>query len=332
MPDDLPPEPVAPRRSRAVESAPPVSTQGAPPLVAALEQALRYARNLNASRWPAEVLAEHRAVRGLLDALDVECAGSSRWTGERLSGHRLRAPVHRGVVPLRAVRVPGLPAPRRRAQAVHGQADGAAGRRTGAAARPVRRRAVIVGTVCACGARGPHRHCWAAAAKSATLADLDSDDLRAAVLAALPARVGERARPPDPAPTQRRARGGPRVVADGEIAKTAAGLQATETPHGAGVPPNGSNGNVALSGQAVTGRRSSATIGRDRERPEADREVPPIALGPNEAAAALGLSVDSFRRYVVPDVRCIRRGSIRLYPVAELERWADEQAEQLVDG
>jgi hypothetical protein len=58
----------------------------------------------------------------------------------------------------------------------------------------------------------------------------------------------------------------------------------------------------------------------------------PIALPKPQAAAALGMSVDSFDRYVGPHVRCIRRGRLRLYPVAELERWATENAERILEG
>jgi hypothetical protein len=42
------------------------------------------------------------------------------------------------------------------------------------------------------------------------------------------------------------------------------------------------------------------------------------------------MSVDSFDRYVGPHVRCVRRGRLRLYPVSELQRWADENAERLL--
>lgn len=56
----------------------------------------------------------------------------------------------------------------------------------------------------------------------------------------------------------------------------------------------------------------------------------PIALAKPAAAAALGMSIDSFERYVMRDVRCIRRGKLRLFPVAELERWADDNAERLL--
>lgn len=58
--------------------------------------------------------------------------------------------------------------------------------------------------------------------------------------------------------------------------------------------------------------------------------VPPIALAKQAAAASLGMSVDSFERYVQPHVRVIRRGKLRLIPVSELERWARENAEHLV--
>lgn len=57
--------------------------------------------------------------------------------------------------------------------------------------------------------------------------------------------------------------------------------------------------------------------------------IVPIALTKKQAAAALAMSVDSFERYVQADVRCIRKGSLRLYPVADLQRWADANAEAL---
>lgn len=58
--------------------------------------------------------------------------------------------------------------------------------------------------------------------------------------------------------------------------------------------------------------------------------VHPIALPKPAAAAALGMSVDSFERYVQADVRCIRRGRMKLFPVIEFERWAGENAERLL--
>jgi hypothetical protein len=58
--------------------------------------------------------------------------------------------------------------------------------------------------------------------------------------------------------------------------------------------------------------------------------VPRVALSRVEAAAALGVSLDSFERHIQPDLRLIRRGRLRLVPVAELQRWAGENAERVI--
>ena len=47
----------------------------------------------------------------------------------------------------------------------------------------------------------------------------------------------------------------------------------------------------------------------------------------SEAAASLGMSVDSFERYVQPHVRLIRRNRLVLVPATEVERWVRENAE-----
>ncbi len=60
-----------------------------------------------------------------------------------------------------------------------------------------------------------------------------------------------------------------------------------------------------------------------------DVSIRPIALSKPEAAAALSMSVDSFERYVQAEVRCVRRGRLRLFPVTELERWASDNAERI---
>lgn len=59
------------------------------------------------------------------------------------------------------------------------------------------------------------------------------------------------------------------------------------------------------------------------------RAVPPItrlALRPEEAAVALGVSDDFFRSNVAPELRAVRRGRLRLYAVAEIERWLRDNA------
>jgi hypothetical protein len=55
--------------------------------------------------------------------------------------------------------------------------------------------------------------------------------------------------------------------------------------------------------------------------------VPRVALSRQEAAASLGMSLDSFERHVQPELKLIRRGKLRLIPIVELERWAIENAE-----
>ena len=56
-----------------------------------------------------------------------------------------------------------------------------------------------------------------------------------------------------------------------------------------------------------------------------------LALTRAEAAASLGISLDSFERYVQPEIRHIRRGRLRLIPVAELERWLDSNAARVLE-
>lgn len=57
-----------------------------------------------------------------------------------------------------------------------------------------------------------------------------------------------------------------------------------------------------------------------------------LALTRAEAADALGISVDTFERHVQPEIRVIRRGRLRLIPVAELEAWVDRNAARTLDG
>jgi hypothetical protein len=64
-------------------------------------------------------------------------------------------------------------------------------------------------------------------------------------------------------------------------------------------------------------------------RPETG-PIPRLALDRNEAAAALGMSLDSFERHVQPTVRMVRLGRMRLVPIAELERWLADHAERTV--
>jgi hypothetical protein len=58
--------------------------------------------------------------------------------------------------------------------------------------------------------------------------------------------------------------------------------------------------------------------------------IPRLALSREDAASAIGMSLDSFERHVQPTIRLVRRGRMRLVPIRELERWLDENAERTV--
>ena len=51
-----------------------------------------------------------------------------------------------------------------------------------------------------------------------------------------------------------------------------------------------------------------------------------LALRVEEAAGAIGCSRDFFDTHVLPELRIVRRGRLRLVPVRELERWLDANA------
>jgi hypothetical protein len=58
--------------------------------------------------------------------------------------------------------------------------------------------------------------------------------------------------------------------------------------------------------------------------------IPRLALTREEAAAALGMSLDSFERHVQPTIRLVRLGRMRLVPIREIERWLEGHAERTV--
>lgn len=58
-----------------------------------------------------------------------------------------------------------------------------------------------------------------------------------------------------------------------------------------------------------------------------DRPSPPrLGLTVEEAAKAVGMSESSFKRHVQPELRVVRRGSLRIVPVPEIERWLEGNA------
>jgi len=58
-----------------------------------------------------------------------------------------------------------------------------------------------------------------------------------------------------------------------------------------------------------------------------DRPSPPrLGLTVEEAAKAVGMSESSFKRHVQPELRIVRRGSLRIIPVPEIEKWLEGNA------
>lgn len=57
-----------------------------------------------------------------------------------------------------------------------------------------------------------------------------------------------------------------------------------------------------------------------------NRPQPRVLLSKREAAAALGMSVRHFERHVQRAVRCVRSGQLTLYPIRDLEEWAEQEA------
>lgn len=57
-----------------------------------------------------------------------------------------------------------------------------------------------------------------------------------------------------------------------------------------------------------------------------DRPAPPrLALTQQEAAAALGVSVETFVEHIRPTLPSVPAGSRRLYRVSAIEEWLQEQ-------
>jgi excisionase family DNA binding protein len=63
----------------------------------------------------------------------------------------------------------------------------------------------------------------------------------------------------------------------------------------------------------------------------AETKPPRLALTRAEAAAAIGVSVDSFERYIQPELRIVRAGRLRLIPISELQLWLDTNAARTLE-
>lgn len=54
----------------------------------------------------------------------------------------------------------------------------------------------------------------------------------------------------------------------------------------------------------------------------------PILVTREQAAEMLAVSLRTFERHVQRDIRLVRTGRLRLVPVAEVERWAEEHRDR----
>ena len=62
------------------------------------------------------------------------------------------------------------------------------------------------------------------------------------------------------------------------------------------------------------------------------RSIPRLAVSREEAAQALGVSVDFLEDHVLHELRIVRRGRKVLIPVSEVERWLQRNAALTLEG
>jgi excisionase family DNA binding protein len=61
------------------------------------------------------------------------------------------------------------------------------------------------------------------------------------------------------------------------------------------------------------------------------KRVPILALSIEEACEALGVSWKTWHEMIEPEVKLVRLGRRKLVPVAELERWLADHAENVLE-
>jgi hypothetical protein len=57
-----------------------------------------------------------------------------------------------------------------------------------------------------------------------------------------------------------------------------------------------------------------------------------LAVTKSQAADMLSISLNSFERYVMADLKLIRKGRLVLVPVDELGRWVERNAERTIEA
>lgn len=54
--------------------------------------------------------------------------------------------------------------------------------------------------------------------------------------------------------------------------------------------------------------------------------LPRLAFTAMEAPEVLGVSYDFFHDHIAPELRCVRRGSKKLYAATELDAWLERES------
>lgn len=80
--------------------------------------------------------------------------------------------------------------------------------------------------------------------------------------------------------------------------------------------------------QAIADQVASLVVDR-LPSSESASEDGRIAYRQAEAAELLGMSEDHFQRHVLPEIRSIHSGRLRLIPRSELEGWSERNAGRL---
>jgi hypothetical protein len=82
-------------------------------------------------------------------------------------------------------------------------------------------------------------------------------------------------------------------------------------------------------GPGEQGSRTASPGRKSRSSSRPVQPVPRLLLSRREAAASLGMSLDTFERRVQPVIKLVPCGQLVLIPLGELERWCEEHAHYL---
>jgi hypothetical protein len=81
------------------------------------------------------------------------------------------------------------------------------------------------------------------------------------------------------------------------------------------------NRGVARTRISCSAGHSHPSLGRMGTHARIRRDVPRLAFNQQDAAAALGVSVDHFERHIKPDLPIVYSGALKLYTLTALQDW-----------